>query len=144
MENRILLVVIIVTMKQELYPSWNNNNKQQQQQQQQQKTKLENLYDGICHPSRPTNQRKRKESKYLDLARELRKLWNMKVTVIATGIGALWMVPKKFGKRTERVGNWRTNRYHPIYRIVEIGQNIEKCSWDQRRLAVTQTALKNH
>ena len=41
---------------------------------------------------------KREESKkmniYLDLAKELNKLWNMKMTVIPIVVGALGTVPK--------------------------------------------------
>ena len=36
----------------------------------------------------------KKRYKYLDLARELKKLWNMKVTVIPVVIGALGIVIK--------------------------------------------------
>ena len=32
--------------------------------------------------------------KYLNLARELRKLWNMKVTVVPTVTGALGVIPR--------------------------------------------------
>ena len=35
-----------------------------------------------------------KKYKYLDLARELKKLWNMKVTVIPIEIGALGTITK--------------------------------------------------
>ena len=35
------------------------------------------------------------------------------------------------------MGNRRTNRDHPNYSIVEIGQNIEKSLGDLKRLAVT-------
>ena len=38
---------------------------------------------------------KKKTNKYFNLARELIKLWNMKVTVIPIVIGALGMVPKE-------------------------------------------------
>ena len=41
------------------------------------------------------------------------------------------------------VGNWRKNRAHSEYSIVEIGQNIKKSSGDPRRLAATQTPIKN-
>ena len=34
--------------------------------------------------------------KYLDLARELKKLWNMKETVIPIKVGVLWTIPKGF------------------------------------------------
>ena len=35
-----------------------------------------------------------KRDKYLDIARELRKLWNMKVAVIPIVIGAVGIIPK--------------------------------------------------
>ena len=35
-----------------------------------------------------------KKDKYLDLARELKKLWNMKVTIVPIVIGALGTVTK--------------------------------------------------
>ena len=37
-----------------------------------------------------------KEHKYLELANELKKLWNMKVTIIPIVIGALGIVTKGF------------------------------------------------
>ena len=52
-----------------------------------------------------------KKNKYFDLARELKKLWNMQVTIIP---------------------------------IAENGQNTEKSPGDLRRLAVTQTPVKDH
>ena len=39
-----------------------------------------------------------KKDKYLDLARELTKLWNMKVTIVSIVIGALGAVTKGFLK----------------------------------------------
>ena len=53
-----------------------------------------------------------KKDKYLDLARELKKLWNMKVTIIPIVIGAFGTVTKgllkgledlKFGRRVETI-----------------------------------------
>ena len=44
--------------------------------------------------------------KYLDLARELKKLWNMKVKVIPIVVGALGTVPKGLEKGLES-GNQR-------------------------------------
>ena len=41
-----------------------------------------------------------KKDKYLELARELKKLWNMKVTVTPIVIGALGTVTPGFVKRT--------------------------------------------
>ena len=44
-----------------------------------------------------------KIEKYQDLARELRKLWNMKVSIIPVIVGALETTPKIF-KRMEDIG----------------------------------------
>ena len=35
-----------------------------------------------------------KKDKYLDLARELKKLWNIKVTIVPTAIGAFGTITK--------------------------------------------------
>ena len=48
-----------------------------------------------------------KINKYLDLARELKKLWNMRVKVIPIVVGALGTVPPKIGKKTGGTGNQR-------------------------------------
>ena len=45
-----------------------------------------------------------KNDKYHDLARELKKLWNMKLTFIPIVIGALGTVTKEFVKRLENGG----------------------------------------
>ena len=42
-----------------------------------------------------------KMDKYLDLAREVKKLWNMKVKVIPIVVGALGTVPKGLEKGLE-------------------------------------------
>ncbi len=41
-------------------------------------------------------------------------------------------------------GNWRTSGDHPNYSTVENNQNTEKSPGDLRRLAVTQTPVKDH
>ena len=86
-----------------------------------------------------------KRDKYLDLARELKKLWNMKVTIIPIVIGALGTVTKDLvqglgdlEKKNRRGGDC------PNYSIIEISQNTEKSPEDLRRLSVTQTPVKNH
>ena len=63
-----------------------------------------------------------KKDKYLDLARELKKLWNMKVTFVPIVIGAL--------------GTITTG----LLKIL----SPETSRGDLRRLAVTQTPVKNH
>ena len=51
---------------------------------------------GICRPggSQSKNQRKITGDKYLDIAKELKRLWNLKVTVIPIVIGVLGMIPQ--------------------------------------------------
>ena len=84
----------------------------------------------------------KKRDKYLDLAWEVKKLWNMKMTVILIVIGALGTIPKglvrgleglEIGGRTETIQD---------NSIVKIGQNTEKSPRDLIRLAVTQTKVK--
>ena len=47
-------------------------------------------------------------------------------------------------KWTGGIRSWSTSGDHPNYSIVENGQNTEKSPGDLRRLAVTQTPVKNH
>ena len=75
-----------------------------------------------------------KKDKLLDLARELKKVWNMKVAVIPVAIGALGTVTKGLIKGLE---NKRTRGDYPNYCIIEIGPNTEKSSEDLIRLDVT-------
>ena len=49
------------------------------------------------------NNNKMKRDKYIDLARELKKLWNMKVTVIPIVIGALGTIPKGWVKGSRKL-----------------------------------------
>ena len=73
-----------------------------------------------------------------------KKPWNMKVTIIPIVIGVFVTVTKGLLKVTGRLGSRRTSGDHPNYSVVENGQNTEKCSGDLRRLAVTQTPVKDH
>ena len=85
-----------------------------------------------------------KKDKYLDLARELKKLWNMQVTIIPIVIGAFETVTKGLPKGLEDLEIGLTSGDHPNYYIIENGQNTEKSPGDLRRLAVTQTPVKDH
>ena len=76
---------------------------------------------------------KKKKDKYLDLMRELKKLWDVKVMFIPIIIGALGTVTK----------NKRMSGDHLKYCIIEISQNTEKSPGDLRRLAVTQSPVKD-
>ena len=84
-----------------------------------------------------------KMDKYLELARELKKLWNMKVKIISIVIGTLGS-HQRIDKGTGGLGNKRTNGDHPNYCIIEIGQNTEKSPGDLRRLVVTKTPVKEY
>ena len=85
-----------------------------------------------------------KKDKYLDLARELKKLWNMKVTIVPIVIGAFDTVTKGFLKGLEdlEVSGWVETIQTDS--IAEDGQNTETSPGDLRRLAVIQTPVKNH
>ena len=112
-----------------------------------QKINNENLpYSGLCYSSRlhSENQRKqkKKKDKYLDLARELRKLWNTWVTMIPILVD--WNGPQRHGKLVGRRGNYRTNWNHSNNSIVEISQNVEKNPGDMREFTVTQIPVKDH
>ena len=74
-----------------------------------------------------------KMDKYLDLARKLKKLWNMKVTVISIVIGALGTVTKGLIKGIEDLEIGGDN---PNYCIAEIAQNTVKSPVDLRKLIV--------
>ena len=57
---------------------------------------------------------------------ELKKLWNVKVTVITIEIGALGTVIKESVPGLEDL---EITRDYPNYRITEINQNTDKSSW---------------
>ena len=68
-------------------------NKQQQQQQLQQKKRTCRIVDFALPADHIVKLKEsEKKYKYLDLARELKKLWNMKVTITPIVTGALGTV----------------------------------------------------
>ena len=85
---------------------------------------------------------------YLDLARELKKLWNMKVMIVPIVIGALGTISKGLLKGLEdlEVGEWvETIQTTALLRTAWILRRVlETSPGDLRRLAVTQTPVKNH
>ena len=85
-----------------------------------------------------------KKDKYLDLARKLKKLWNMKVTFMPNAIGTLGIVNKAMDTRTGKLGNKKTCGHQPNYCIIGTSQNTQKSPGDLRRQAVTQTPVKDH
>ena len=58
-----------------------------------------------------------KKDKYLDLARELKKLWNMKVTIVPIVIGALGAITK--GLLKGGLWSWQTSRDYPNHSIAQ-------------------------
>ena len=85
-----------------------------------------------------------KRDKFLDLARELKKLWNMKVTVILMIIGALGTVTKGLIQGQVDLEMKRTRGDSPNYCIIKINKNTEESPGDFKRLAITQTPVRNH
>ena len=68
-------------------------------------TKFAKIIDfAIPYDTRVNSKEVEKTEKYQDLAREIKKLWGMRVTVIPIIIGALWTTPKKLKKRLEDIG----------------------------------------
>ena len=82
----------------------------------------------------------KKWNKYLNLAGELNKLWNMKVTAISVVIGVLGTVTKRLVQDSEI--RWRQDIIQTT--LLSISQNTEKSPGDLSRLAVTQIPAKIH
>ena len=61
-----------------------------------------------------------KKVKYLDLTRELKKLWNMKAAMIPIVIGALGIVTKELVKCLGGLRNKSTSGDHPNYSPIKI------------------------
>ena len=81
-----------------------------------------------------------KRDKYRDFARERKKLWNMKVTVIPIVTGALGTVTKGLVKGLEDL---EISGQVETIQIIKIGQNT-KSPGDLMRLAVSQTPVESH
>ena len=55
-----------------------------------------------------------------------------------------WYSHQRIDIRIGALGNKRTSGDYPTYYIIETGQNTEKSPGDLRRLAVTQTSVKDN
>ena len=76
-------------------------------------------YNGLWHPSgRLLSENQRKRDKYLDLAKELRKLKGNGNTNCKW---CAWNGLQRLGKGTGRIGNLSKNRDYPNNSIVDIG-----------------------
>ena len=85
-----------------------------------------------------------KWDKYLDLAWELKKALEREGDGDTDCSLCTRNYPQRIDKMTGRLGNKKTSEYHPDYSIIKISQNIEKSPGDLRRLAVTQTTVKDY
>ena len=85
----------------------------------------------------------KKRSKYMDLAREFKKLWNMEVKVMACNWRARYS-HRKINKEIEGLGNKRKSEDHPNNSIIKISQNTKESSGDLGRLAVIQISVESH
>ena len=81
--------------------------------------------------------------KYVDLTMKLKKLWRIKITMIPILINALATFTKKIGIATGGLGIKKTDGYITKNRI-KIDWNAEICPRVLRKLAVTQTLVRNH
>ena len=91
------------------------------------------------------NKIERKKDKYLDFAKELKKKQTMEHEngVNTNSNWVSWFSHQRIDKKTGGLGNNRSGD-HLNYSIIKIGQNTEKSLGDLRRLAVSQTPLKDH
>ena len=85
-----------------------------------------------------------KKDKHLDLGGELKRLWNMKVTIIPSLIGTLVTVTKGLSEGLEHleIRVWVETIQTTI--LLRNGQNTEKSTGDLRRFASTQNSVKDH
>ena len=85
-----------------------------------------------------------KKDNYQDLAWERKNQWNMKVMVIPVVIGAMGTITKGSLQEQEDLeirGRVSTIQFTTILRSARV---LKKPPGDLKRLAVTQTPLKNH
>ena len=84
--------------------------------------------------------------KYLDLARELKKLWNKKVTAIAIVVGALETVPSGFEKSLEElelIGRIETIQTTSLLDRLEYLEDLRRLTVTKRRRRLI-TATRNN
>ena len=81
--------------------------------------------------------------KYLNLARELKKTWNIKVTVIPIVAGVLRMVPKGVEKGLDELKMWK-NQVHPRNRtaLLRLSRILRRILMTQGDFLFIQTPVK--
>ena len=76
---------------------------------------------------------------YLDLARELKKLWNMNVIMVPVIIGVLGMIPKSWVKKLKEL---EIQRDIMTFQTMAQLKTAEESAGVLRRLAVTWSPMK--
>ena len=84
------------------------------------------------------------KDKYLDLARELKKTMEHERDNYTSRNWCFWYSHQRIIKGNGGLRNQRTSVDNSNYCIIENGQTTEKSPGDLRRLAVTQTLVKDH
>ena len=120
-----------------------SSDRQQQQLQQQQKRTCWIVVFAIPANHGIKLKESEKRDKYLDLAREVKKQWNMKVTVIPIIIGALGTIIKELVQGLEDMEKRGRVEIIQTTALLRSRRNTEKSPGNLRRLAVTQTPEKN-
>ena len=85
-----------------------------------------------------------KKYKYLDLARESKKTMEHESDDCTNCDWCFWHSNYRIIKGRGGFGSWRPSGDHPNDSIAENAENTEKSPGDLRRLAVTQTPVKDH
>ena len=81
---------------------------------------------------------------YINHARELKKLWNVQVTIMPNVIGVFGTVIKGLLKGPGGFGSWWPSGDSPNNKIIENGLNHEKSPGDMKRFAVNQSLVKDN
>ena len=98
---------------------------------------------GIPANNRVKLKAREKKDKYLDLAREVKKIVEYESDVYTNCYWCSWYSHRKIVKGSGGLGNKRTSGHHLNYCVIEIGTNTEKSPGDLRRFAVIQTPVKD-
>ena len=116
-----------------------NNNQQQQK-----KITCKIVDFAVLADHRIKQKECKKKDRYLDLARELKKLWNMQVTIIPIVINAFGTVTKGLLKGLQDLEVGGRVETIQMTALLRTAKDTKKSPGDLRRLAVTQTLVKNH
>ena len=85
-----------------------------------------------------------KKDKYLNLARELKKTIEHECDNYTNSDWCFCYINSRTIKGTGGLGRWWTSGDYLNDNVLEDGQNTEKSPEDLRRLAVTQTPMRDH